>query len=103
MCKFSEAWIGKCKNEGEPYCEKHANEKCISCGKQATGSCDSTGQFVCGAPLCDNCEHTIFENGTNGGIGFNQQPLPEGMESHCPKISQKFKPWYDRDDSSIKK
>lgn len=94
LCNFSKAWVGNCKNE-KP-CKEHAEIKCGCCGGPATKECDETGQFVCGVPLCDNCEHTIHEDGTNGGIGFNQQRPPEGMKSHCKKSEQKFKSWYER-------
>lgn len=97
MCNFNNAWVGTCNNSGDPYCKEHAELKCVSCGNQATKTCDSTGQFVCGAPLCDDCEHTIFQNGTNGGIGFNAAQPPEGMKSHCKKTEQVFKPWYERE------
>lgn len=99
-CGFNEAWIGACNVnvaiEGT-RCEKHT-QSCASCGAPATRSCSETGQFVCGAPLCDDCDHTTFENGTNGGIGFNAQHPPAGMKAHCKKTEQKFKPWYMQDD-----
>lgn len=97
VCGFDEAWIGKCKHE-KP-CAKHDGLICVSCGNPATHSCYETGQFVCGFPVCDDCEHTIFPNGTNGGVGFNEQPLPEGMKRHCKKTEQQFKPWYAREDN----
>jgi hypothetical protein len=52
--------------------------------------------FVCGAPLCDGCEHTIFPEGHNGGVGFDAQPCPGGMERHVKKNEQQFTPWYSR-------
>jgi hypothetical protein len=53
---------------------------------------------VCGALLCDECEHTIAEDGTNGGIGFYRtSPLPEGFKEHCKKADQVYKPWYVRE------
>ncbi len=94
-CGFAEAWVGKCKN-AKP-CEEHADMKCVSCGEPATKTCDSTGQFVCGAPLCDECEHSIYPDGTNGGIGFNAQSCPEITKSHVKATEQKFKPWYTRE------
>ena len=96
MCKFNEAWVGWCEQPGEPYCAKHTDLKCESCGKQATRSCGETGQFVCGSPLCADCEHTIHEDGTNGGIGFDASPPPEGMKRHCKKTEQRCLPWYRR-------
>lgn len=97
-CGFEEAWIGNCKNECP--CEKHAALKCVSCGEKATRSCDQTGQFCCGAPLCDDCEHTIAEDGTNGNIGFfRTAKLPDGFREHCKKSEQVYQPWYMRAES----
>ena len=96
-CHFEMAWIGRCKEPAvkNGMCEKHSKEKCASCGAPATHDCYETGQFVCGAPLCDNCEHTNAEDGSNGGIGFFRvSALPEGMKEHCKKSEQKCFPWY---------
>jgi hypothetical protein len=97
MCGFDEAWRGKCKNLAvkNGRCKEHADLVCVSCGKPATHSCSETGQLVCGAPLCDDCEHTTSMEGTNGNIGFYRtSPLPEGMKEHCKKCDQKVFPWY---------
>lgn len=59
-CPFDKAWIGPC---GQPVtersmCAEHAPLVCKSCGAPATQSCEfDGGQFVCGAPLCADCEH----------------------------------------------
>jgi hypothetical protein len=98
MCKFNIAWVGKCKKDGDPFCDKHASMKCAVCRNQATRECPETGQFVCGEILCDDCEHTIFPEGHNGGVGFNAMPLPEGMKHHCRKAEQKYQPWYMREE-----
>jgi len=95
-CKFQIAWIGKCKEPAleNGMCEKHKDLKCSSCGAPATHECSETGQFVCGFLLCDDCEHTICESGTNGNIGFfRTSPLPEGMKEHCKKSEQKHFSW----------
>ena len=99
-CGFSRAWIGLCKQDATDargICFEHGKLKCVSCGDQATHDCDETGQFVCGAPLCPNCEHTIAPDGTNGGVGFNAQRLPDGMRQHGKKTEQRFRPWYQRE------
>jgi len=96
-CKFQIAWVGQCKEPAveNGMCEKHSKIKCVSCGAQATRECSETGQFVCGAPLCDDCEHTTYEDGCNGGIGFFAiSKRPEGMKEHCKKCDQKAFPWY---------
>lgn len=101
-CEFVKAWTGKCKQPANEAgrCAEHSAKMCCVCGKPATHECDETGQFVCGAPLCDDCEHTIFEDGTNGGIGFNAKKPPDGMQAHCKKTDQQFQPWYMRDETS---
>ena len=89
VCNFNQAWIGKCKKTD---CSEHKDLKCCSCGEKATKSCDETMGLVCGAKLCDNCEHTIQSNGGNSG-----GELPEGIGDHCKKSEQKFDPWYMRE------
>ena len=86
-CKFLIAWIGLCKKPASVngFCEEHSKEKCSSCGEQATHSCYETMGLVCGAPLCDNCEHTICENGCNSGA-----KLPDGYKWHCKKDAQQI-------------
>lgn len=95
QCGFEKAWVGPCKNGKD--CTEHSKLECVSCGARATRSCDQTGQFVCGAPLCADCQHTITADGTNGGVGFNAQRPPDGMRHHCKKSEQKFTPWYARE------
>lgn len=92
MCNFDEAWIGKCKAPGAPFCEKHAQAKCASCGAQATHSCDATGgPLVCGSMLCDACEHTNSPVGTCSP-GLMTSP-PAGMQAHCRRDQQKYSGW----------
>lgn len=96
-CKFQKAWIGQCCKPADEsgFCKEHKDLKCVSCGAQATHECSETGQFVCGALLCDDCEHTTHVDGCNGGIGFFQiAKLPEGMKEHCKRCDQKAFPWY---------
>ena len=69
-CKFDIAWRGKCGEGTEEICKKHREVKCCVCGEQATHDCSHTGQFVCGAPLCDNCEGFVDETKPSGGWGF---------------------------------
>jgi hypothetical protein len=98
-CKYSLAWRGDCGNETKEgdYCSEHSEIKCCSCGNQATHECHETGSFVCGAPLCGECEHTICENGCNSGA-----PRPEGLKGHCKIEEQVYKPWYMRENESDK-
>lgn len=93
-CKWDRAWSGKCELPAtiNGCCADH-QKLCGSCGSPATHDCDETGQFVCGASLCDDCEHTIYEDGTNGGVGFNARRPPAGMQYHCRKAEQRYKSW----------
>ncbi len=101
MCGFIKAWVGKCKTQVHrdgDKCEEH-QIKCCSCGAPSTHQCDQTGQFVCGSPLCDDCTHNMHPQGHNGGVGFNQLPLPEGMKTHGKKAEQLYAPWYVNTDN----
>jgi hypothetical protein len=91
-CNWIKSWVGPCDEEsvGE-FCKEHLGLACCSCGEQSTHDCEETFGLVCGHPLCDNCEHTIRENGCNSGA-----PLPEGLGGHCRKDEQVYKPWYMR-------
>lgn len=58
-CNFKMDWMGTCKKpvlEGTEQCLAHYKVKCSFCGNTAFETCDFTGQFVCGAPVCD--EHS---------------------------------------------
>jgi len=95
-CKFLIAWKGICNSptNGGRYCDIHKDLKCVSCGKPATHECGEFGQSICREPLCDECQHTIREDGTNGLSTFNNIDLPDGMKNHIKKIAQIYKPWY---------
>lgn len=65
-CKYNKAWVGECGNKTtflSNYCNTHKNTKCKSCGNHATHECTATFSFVCGVPLCDECEHVSHEKG----------------------------------------
>lgn len=59
QCKYVLAWIGECGKEAnhEGFCEEHSKQVCRGCGEKATKECPATLQLVCGAPICDKCEH----------------------------------------------
>lgn len=100
QCKFIKAWIGQCEKEAsvDGFCKEHTGIKCVSCGAQATQECSESGQFICRAPICNDCKHTIAEDGTNGGTGFLRiSPLPKGYKDHCKKSEQVYEPWYMRE------
>jgi hypothetical protein len=99
-CRFVKEWVGTCTEdviEGSDYCEEHSKLKCVSCGAQATQGCSETGSMVCGAPLCNECDHTTFPTGSNGGIGFRALPLPPHMKHHCKKTEQRYHDWMCRE------
>lgn len=54
-CGYSEPWIGICSNTAS-QCEKHDKLRCVKCKKKAVRGCEETSQFVCGTPLCADCE-----------------------------------------------
>jgi hypothetical protein len=81
QCKFQRDWAGQCTKLAEPgedYCKEHLETKCCVCGEQATHSCDYTGQFVCGYPLCDNCTDVTMKN---------TDPLTLTVRHHFPAAS----------------
>lgn len=70
-CRYQPCWQKRCNKECEgEFCATHLNEKCSVCGEQASNECDHTGQFVCGAPLCDSCEGFTDTSKPSGGWGF---------------------------------
>lgn len=75
-CEFIKDWAGKCGNdvpEGNRFCEEHQGLECRGCGDQAVETCAETMGLVCGAPLCEDCEHIFsdsghhIDHGPNGG------------------------------------
>lgn len=85
-CQYQLAWTS-CRTEPDEsgFCKYHKGIKCSICGNQANRECSHTGQFVCGAPLCENCEgyQTGDPNDTtgHGAWGFLRH-------SHRRKIPQ---------------
>mgnify|MGYP001259955189 CR=1 FL=1 len=60
QCRRMMSWAGRCQStdiNDNGFCANHAKDRC-HCGKQATKECGHAGQFVCGAPLCDDCKCT---------------------------------------------
>jgi len=91
ICGFDMGWGGTCEaavDFGSDRCAKHGDRVCSSCGAPATRQCTETMGLVCGADLCDECEHETAEDGTNGR-----------SNRHCKKAEQRYTPWYMRDDA----
>ena len=71
QCKYWPSWQPQCRAECEgDFCEKHAAIYCCVCRDKATHECDHTGQLVCGAPLCNNCEGHTDTSKPAGRWGF---------------------------------
>lgn len=60
-CTWNKSWVGPCGSDVPSFsrfCPDHEDRKCGGCGRITVGECEETGiQFVCGVPLCPNCEH----------------------------------------------
>lgn len=71
-CGFDGGYAGLCKEPAEPgrFCPRHAAMRCISCGQSATQECSYEGQFVCGQPLCEDCEGWNDRSKDAGNWGF---------------------------------
>jgi hypothetical protein len=71
-CKYDVAWRGRCGipvADGEQFCSDHVR-KCCACDNPSVRECDYTGQFVCGSPLCENCEGREDLTRDSGNWGF---------------------------------
>jgi hypothetical protein len=58
LCPYLTPWYGYCRAPvkfGSALCNKHHNEKCGVCGRQAITECGHLGAFMCGKPLCGRC------------------------------------------------
>jgi hypothetical protein len=84
-CGWDMAWVGRCKDEAteaDGRCQRHTGNACCSCGRPATRECADTFQFVCGAPLCDDCV------GANASGGGHHPREARGAEDHrCPETN----------------
>ena len=72
-CRFQFAYsVNRCGQPADAsrICEGHQQVKCVSCKGQATNECSYCGQFVCGAPLCDDCQGTEDRGKDPGSWGF---------------------------------
>ena len=71
-CRYLECYQSKpCGADSDSeMCAKHRAIMCKGCAGQATHECNYTGQFVCGAPLCDNCHGTQGDSTKGMGWGF---------------------------------
>ena len=74
MCKFSVAWVGRCKEEnenGSDYCKEHSAETCAHCGEQATHTTDTTfmgmgaGKSLCNHPRCKEIDNDLIQYASN--------------------------------------
>ncbi len=59
-CKFDEkGWVPCKKPSTNGWCSKHEEVKCVSCGEHAVRSCDVGSSLICGAALCQTCQHGL--------------------------------------------
>jgi hypothetical protein len=59
-CGFNMGYAGRCASKEvleNGQCKAHQNMCCICKEQLAIESCAHSGQFVCGAPTCDKCNH----------------------------------------------
>lgn len=71
-CRYYPAYSGRCGAlAGESgFCARHVGKTCCVCGDQAVSECNHTGQFICGAPLCADCEGWVDTTKAGGSWGF---------------------------------
>lgn len=80
-CKYVPYY--QCNNntvKDSDYCEKHINERCVSCGDKAIKGCPYEGQFVCCYPLCDKCEGYNKDGKASGNWGYLNHSHRRKME-----------------------
>lgn len=71
-CRFVPAYsraCGKLTSNENRICLLHT-APCAVCGELATSQCSYCGQFVCGTPLCDDCEGWEDNSKSSGSWGF---------------------------------
>jgi len=64
-CNYDVPYQGQCQNPVDSpldRCDEHKGRVCCSCGAPATRDCSMASSMVCGAPLCDDCEHITAHN-----------------------------------------
>ena len=93
-CRYVPAYSSPCGAliaDENGFCAKHKKRAqcCVkNCENRATHECNHCGQFVCGAPLCDDCHGTTDETKTSGCWGFmNHIHRKKPVESRSHKIA----------------
>lgn len=86
-CHYTPTYSGRCDAiAGESgFCKRHEGKTCTVCEAQATHECNHTGQFVCGAPLCDGCEGYVDSSKPGGSWGFLNHWHREIMRAQPPR------------------
>lgn len=86
-CPYYPAYSGRCNAiKGESgFCSRHNGKACSVCGEQATRECNHTGQFVCGAPLCPDCEGYVDSSKSGGAWGFMNHGHRPIMRAQKPR------------------
>ena len=86
-CPYYPAYSNRCNAlKGESgFCSRHTGKRCSVCGEQATRECNHTGQFVCGAPLCDDREGFVDSSQPSGSWGFMNHGHRQKMNAQKPR------------------
>lgn len=86
-CRFVPAYsqaCGKLTSNANRICSLHT-AVCAVCGQLATSECSYCGQFVCGTPLCDDCEDFNDMTKPSGSWGFlNHGHRPKSLRKAVP-------------------
>jgi hypothetical protein len=73
-CGIRLAWSDR-TCDGGSHC--YHKGTCVGCGAPATRECSFSGQFVCGAELCDSCKH--YDSSRE--LGQHRPATPENDEA----------------------
>lgn len=86
-CPYMPAYSSRCNGikTASGFCKGHTGKACSVCGEQATRECNHTGQFVCGAPLCPNCEPFTDTTKPSGSWGFMNHGHRPIMRAQKPR------------------
>ncbi len=89
-CLLEVSWVGKCdKPSTNGWCSKHENLKCCSCGAKATQDCDHGSSLICGAPLCETCQHSLDGDRHVTGAVYKEQTDKRKQEEVAVEQSRK--------------
>ncbi len=94
QCAYYPAYSSRCglsATNGE-FCENHAGNRCCVCQQQAFSECNHTGQFVCGARLCRQCEGWEDQAKPSGAWGFMNHSHRRKLACDAVRLDPRGKP-----------